>query len=513
MRLIDTETLEMKLFSNRPSEYAILSHTWGSDDEEVSFAEWTSPGFHASPPVQKPGYRKILHSALIAWRDHNIPLLWVDTCCIDKSSSAELSESINSMFKCCWHPHGTKHSLAGRLNQITGISFEILRRDKVLAHIPVAVKMSWAAKRTTTRVEDMAYCLMGIFGINMSMLYGEGNKAFLRLQEEILKESDDLSILAWKAVKFPQFHGLLADHPSQFEDCGKVLRLRDDRLRSHDLAITNRGLQLRAPARWDNDYGSLILHLGHCTEGNYKTELQITLRRSGAKMFVRDASFGLHSVDTAHRRDMIMENIQIPKLLNIYQQSDLESDVLQLKLKETNGPAKLHRIQLSAEPKGSYEPKRHETLISSPHGRILPGYTGAFIGILRIQLRPIHEDDMHYMEHNTALVVCRFVSTSRDNIWDFDLLSDEGQRYWNQWEEFLHSYTFRNKPHLPYSQAVKSPRLKLGDMSNHIMILDVGSWFSESLAVTIDENLEGSDYSDPYSPYASDHKIRVLQFL
>jgi hypothetical protein len=56
--------------------------------------------------------------------------------------------------------------------------------------------MSWASKRETTRVEDTAYCLMGLFGVNMLPLYGEGRKAFMRLQLEILRMSDDESIFA-----------------------------------------------------------------------------------------------------------------------------------------------------------------------------------------------------------------------------------------------------------------------------------------------------------------------------
>jgi hypothetical protein len=58
----------------------------------------------------------------------------------------------------------------------------------------VSEKMSWAAKRQTTRVEDMAYCLLGLFEINMPLLYGEGPNAFMRLQEEIIRKVTDESI-------------------------------------------------------------------------------------------------------------------------------------------------------------------------------------------------------------------------------------------------------------------------------------------------------------------------------
>jgi hypothetical protein len=62
----------------------------------------------------------------------------------------------------------------------------------------MAQTMSWAAHRKAIRVEDLAYCLMGLFGVNMPILYSEGDRAFIRLQEEIMRISDDDSIFAWK---------------------------------------------------------------------------------------------------------------------------------------------------------------------------------------------------------------------------------------------------------------------------------------------------------------------------
>lgn len=58
----------------------------------------------------------------------------------------------------------------------------------------VGQRMSWASKRMTTRIEDMAFCILGIFDINVPLLYGEGSKAFLRLQEQIWRETDDHSL-------------------------------------------------------------------------------------------------------------------------------------------------------------------------------------------------------------------------------------------------------------------------------------------------------------------------------
>ncbi|KAF2113731.1 hypothetical protein BDV96DRAFT_461546, partial [Lophiotrema nucula] len=188
-----------------------------------------------------------------------------DLFCIDKSSSAELSEAINSMYNwysnsaCCyaflsdlaplsnlrhcrWFTRGwTLQELiapqfivfydkdwviSGRkgrpslmtpvhrnhlfatpdpgferlLSGITGIPSAVLSESRDLSlrrQYSIAKIMSWAAHRRTTRLEDMAYCLLGLFNINMPLLYGEGEKAFIRLQEEIIKETTDLSLFAW----------------------------------------------------------------------------------------------------------------------------------------------------------------------------------------------------------------------------------------------------------------------------------------------------------------------------
>ncbi|KAH6870961.1 hypothetical protein B0T10DRAFT_369446, partial [Thelonectria olida] len=75
----------------------------------------------------------------------------------------------------------------------------VLQDSAKLDQVVVAKQMSWASRTNTTGVEDMADCLLGIFDINMSMIHGEGNKAFMRLQEEIAKQSCDLSLFAWAA--------------------------------------------------------------------------------------------------------------------------------------------------------------------------------------------------------------------------------------------------------------------------------------------------------------------------
>ncbi|KAK0724900.1 heterokaryon incompatibility protein-domain-containing protein, partial [Lasiosphaeris hirsuta] len=222
--------------------YLILSHTWG--DTEVSFHE----AHDIRVTRQKKGFRKI-ESMCKAARQESYGYVWVDTCCIDKSSSAELTESINSMFRwyreadCCvvyledlapgegdateeelrpcrwftrgwtlqeliapgeikfvdasWTLRGTKETLFAALHNITGIDNMVLRSSYNLDRVAVARRMSWAASRETTRIEDKAYCLMGIFGVNMPLIYGEREMAFIRLQETIAQQSDDLSLFAW----------------------------------------------------------------------------------------------------------------------------------------------------------------------------------------------------------------------------------------------------------------------------------------------------------------------------
>jgi hypothetical protein len=95
-----------------------------------------------------------------------------------------------------WSAIGTKSDLRQELSLITGIDLQVLGGAE-LSTCNVAERMSWAAFRETTRAEDEAYSLLGIFQINMPLIYGEGKRAFLRLQEEILKTYDDYTVLTW----------------------------------------------------------------------------------------------------------------------------------------------------------------------------------------------------------------------------------------------------------------------------------------------------------------------------
>ncbi|SPJ72463.1 related to beta transducin-like protein [Fusarium torulosum] len=327
MRLLNTKTLQVESLEEGSEKYAILSHTWGND--EVLYRDIQDPT--RMEEIRKrngAGYRKIAQSCEKALsRGHDY--IWIDTCCIDKSSSAELSEAINSMFRwytnasACyaylsdvflhevgvevvdglkksrwftrgwtlqelmapndveffdhnWSPLGDRHNLASTIREITGIDQSYLLRPdgkkdrKISTQLQrenVATRMSWMAQRETTRVEDMAYSMLGIFGINMPILYGEGTRAFLRLQEEILKQSQDQSILVWRwplsrkpEEKAHRMH-FLADSPANFnlrtyagqEDSGLF-----------GIRLTDQGLVLRVwkcpckLTRWNHDKTELI---------------------------------------------------------------------------------------------------------------------------------------------------------------------------------------------------------------------------------------------------------------
>lgn len=122
------------------------------------------------------------------------------------------------LFDCSWNEIGDRSSLAAKITEITTIPIEILHGQNPLWQ-SIAERMRWASRRVTTRTEDIAYCLMGLFDVNMPLLYGEGPKAFRRLQQEIIKSSDDDSIFAWQTVDSPAselHHGPLALSPAYF---------------------------------------------------------------------------------------------------------------------------------------------------------------------------------------------------------------------------------------------------------------------------------------------------------
>ncbi|CAG5162325.1 uncharacterized protein ALTATR162_LOCUS6199 [Alternaria atra] len=163
--------------------YAILSHTW-TDGQEVTYNELL-----AGAGADKRGYAKIRFCGEQAAAD-GLEYFWVDTCCIDKSKSDELSTAINSIvefFSQDGKRLGSRISLEQEIHSITSIPINALRGQK-LTEFSVEERTGWAAKRTTTVAEDRVYCLLGIFGVFLPLIYGEGEEyATLRLKEEIQK--------------------------------------------------------------------------------------------------------------------------------------------------------------------------------------------------------------------------------------------------------------------------------------------------------------------------------------
>lgn len=327
MRLINAETYELESFTDhrQTPKYAILSHTWM--EEEVLFQDLQS-----SIPACRDmkGFKKIEYTCQQALKD-GLEYAWVDTCCIDKSSSAELSEAINSMFawykesEVCyvyladvdgpaellssrqqsdggnsssdtqddprwsdthepgsieqqedashapadcnvssetsfetqfaasrwftrgwtlqeliapsrtiffsrtWGESGSLKDLAPAVSSITNIPLVLLYGETRVTSYSAARRMSWASRRKTTRIEDEAYCLLGIFGVNMPLLYGEREGAFRRLQQEILQSSNDLSLFAWDQTRadgsdwHPGSHSAFGAPSEQTQSEGRLL--------------------------------------------------------------------------------------------------------------------------------------------------------------------------------------------------------------------------------------------------------------------------------------------------
>ncbi|KAI1741213.1 heterokaryon incompatibility protein-domain-containing protein [Xylaria scruposa] len=349
MRLIQCHTLQLQeFFGSQPPSYAILSHTW--QNEEVTFAEFS----HGAPTGTgtTEGWKKITQACKLAI-EQGYEYIWIDTCCIDKSSSAELTEAINSMYawyadsgKCfaylsdfapskpessntgkqfslsrwfsrgwtlqeliapenlefydsSWTLYGSKASLCADIAYITGINEKVLcaagpaLRD-LLSAIPVCQKISWAAGRVTQRPEDVAYSLLGIFGVHMPLIYGEGTNAFARLQKEIIESTNDLTLLAWKAPErvFPvhvppsEYFSVLAPSPEYFAE-SKDIVLSQLLSYNPDFSMTNKGLQITTALPTVDRPKQTIMSL-HChREGKPQEPLGIYLWDIGGNIYSR----------------------------------------------------------------------------------------------------------------------------------------------------------------------------------------------------------------------------------
>jgi hypothetical protein len=222
----------VKVAPNATPAYAILSHTW-IDGQEVTYQDLIS-GVGNS----KSGYDKIKFCGEQATKD-GLQHFWVDTCCIDKSNADELATTINSMFR--WYRNakrcyvyltdvsapghdgdvqpsqsawelafrgsrwfsrgwtlqeliapamveffskegkrlGDKQSLEKSIQEITGIPIQALRGNP-FSDFNIAERIRWAARRQTTKEEDIVYCLLGLCEVSMPPLYGEGKEVALK---------------------------------------------------------------------------------------------------------------------------------------------------------------------------------------------------------------------------------------------------------------------------------------------------------------------------------------------
>ncbi|KAH7405784.1 heterokaryon incompatibility protein-domain-containing protein [Phaeosphaeria sp. MPI-PUGE-AT-0046c] len=372
MKLINCTTLELETednwLSRRRPPYAILSHTWNPDGGEVTYQDYVQGRDHS----QHKNWAKIDRAvAITRTSPERLNHIWIDTCCINKESSSELTESINSMFawyaqavvcyaqiadfdcgsrrndesavrhemgsvdldenaayklgQCRWFYRGwtlqelisptrieffdsnwwhfgSRDSLAYLISMITGIDQDILARtnkegrvenaQQALRRMTVAKKMSWAEARQTSRLEDQAYSLLGIFEVNMPMLYGEGESAFVRLQEEILKESNDMTLFAWTlsgddSLPSPTYSGILARSPRDFARAGQLIASKAAKF-NPDYAITNKGVRISTRLRKIGSTSDVFLDLNcHYANDTERHGLGISLRYQGAGRYIR----------------------------------------------------------------------------------------------------------------------------------------------------------------------------------------------------------------------------------
>jgi hypothetical protein len=388
MRLVNTHTGALEDFTGRKlPPYAILSHTW--DGDEITYQDFADslPG-EMLLEMKPRGMRKVSGACRVAAPRHDY--IWIDSCCIDKADAQEISEAINSMFHwyaeadVCyvflsdfeagdvdatagfrearwftrgwtlqelvapsevhffdanWQALGTRRALSTELARITGVDEALLRATTqakithLLRNTTAARKMSWAARRETSRTEDLAYCLLGLFEVNMPLLYGERSHAFIRLQEEIMKNSNDLSLFGWQAPAnalssrnpehVSQLHvhcrGILAVHPREFADAARLSPSRDA-LANPEFSMSNKGLRIAMPLRQlRGDAPNLFFMPLFCHDDNTGGDGRIERREVGIYLWRLGGSGNIYAraspdmlgVDVEDRSDEVGEETLI----------------------------------------------------------------------------------------------------------------------------------------------------------------------------------------------------------
>ncbi|KAI0800039.1 hypothetical protein C8Q74DRAFT_387382 [Fomes fomentarius] len=366
MRLLNTRTGEFHLGNNvQGIQYAILSHVSPKDHEQsyndlltihhtVHVERATTPDLPQDPVLHRAS-SKIQQACARALSD-GFEFIWIDFCCIDTSNETEVSDAVNSAYAwyggsamcyayledvdpeddiCApdsqfrrsrwhtrmwtlpeliasknltflasdWRPLGTKHALARVVEEISGVDSSIITHDIPLSSVSVARRMSWAAKRVTSRKEDEGYALMGLFGVKMAVTYGEGALAFFRLQEEILKVVPDQSLFVWDTSPIvslsgapPPYdesrHTLFAPSPAAFARSGGVNAVASHAVLGrqslhHDQALptyvsTSYGLRTTLPMLSVGPFTRLALL--SCTD-EYGRLLGLVLRKVDADIY------------------------------------------------------------------------------------------------------------------------------------------------------------------------------------------------------------------------------------
>lgn len=335
--------------------YMILSHRWRED--EVLFTDM----FKADRSIarERKGWAKLEASCRVALQ-LGLQYGWLDTCCIDKSSSAELSEAINSMYTyyarssicfaylddvedhqendksfqgSCWFTRGwtlqeliaprevyfyskgwksigSKSSMCGMVAEASSVPAELLLDPDRLDEYNVSQKMTFAAYRETTREEDESYSLMGIFGVNMPPLYGEGReRAFRRLQIEIMQQSQDHTLFTWNrwlisgdifAASAFDFFGSYNYRIMDIEEYVEHFGLDPENI---DYTMTNVGLRIQLPIvpvhRTENLYFAVLA----VSVDSFDGAVAICLERQSSLRFKRYHRVSLHGVCVFHIRD------------------------------------------------------------------------------------------------------------------------------------------------------------------------------------------------------------------
>jgi hypothetical protein len=405
MRILRTGKYELVEAKDIPTPfppYAILSHTWISPKEEITYQDFKTRKEDIKNDVYKQkGWAKIKAYCDRAARD-GWEWAWMDTCCIDKSNPADTQEAINAMFrwyqnagvcyaylddvdadgcvdghqmshadettdmdnvvnhssalhqsisplliKAKWFtrgwtlqellaPHylifldrewrriGTRESWAPEIKEASRIEAKHLTSFNPTDFMSssIAMRLSWASRRQTTVEEDETYSLLGLFGISLPLIYGEGRwRAFNRLQRELIMTYSEDSIFSWTIESPPNGQiaqplqagtmapeheianqdngwGILAPSIRQFWDTSKILHFG---FHDHNFSITNRGLETDA-RRWRSLHNpsSSLIRL-NCGPRSHQ-HLGIVLRRVSGS-YERVAVHQHYKIDSSSLRD------------------------------------------------------------------------------------------------------------------------------------------------------------------------------------------------------------------